>query len=568
MAETATGAKDKEAPNKRKPLGQRLLESGLITRAQLDLALREQKRLGIYLGDALETLGFVTQDVIASMLAEETAAQMVDVKAAVIDQELLDLVPYDLAKKHKLIPLGRDGDTLSVAMADTLNVVAVDAVEQISGLMVDVVTAAEQDILEAIEHHYAQSGSIEDTMDKILNRGAEDIGEDAGEEAPMIRLMDQIIALAVKNRATDIHIEPDEKIVRIRMRVDGLLTQQVLMPKPLQSALTARLKIMANLNVTEKRIPQDGRVGFQLGLRKIDLRVSTLPTVFGENLVIRVLDKGGMALTLPSLGFSKRDEDLFGETLTHPHGVILVTGPTGSGKTSTLYAALSIVNTVDRSIFTLEDPIEYQMPVVRQTQVRSEIGMTFASGLRALLRQDPDVIMVGEIRDAETAELAVRAALTGHLVFSTLHTNDAIGAIPRLIDMGIEPYLLTSALACVVGQRLVRRICDECKEPEPEPQKILDGLDVNIKFPPDREIKLWRGVGCKACNGSGYRGRLGIYEVLKVDEKLHDGILNGVSPIEMKRVAREGGYRSMVEDGIIKAAQGVTTIREVLRVIK
>ncbi|MBF0170455.1 MAG: Flp pilus assembly complex ATPase component TadA [Nitrospinae bacterium] len=566
MAEVTSNVPDNQ--KKRKPLGQRLLEAGLISKAQLELALREQKRLGIYLGDALESLGFVSQDVIASLLAQETEAAVVDVKTAVIEQDALSLIPYELAKKYKIIPLALDGETLTVAMVDTLNVVAVDAAEQSSGKMVDVVTAGEQAILEAIEHHYAQSGSIEETMDQILNKGAETLGEDAGEEAPMIRLMDQIIALAVKNRATDIHIEPDEKIVRIRMRVDGVLTQQVLMPKPLQSALTARLKIMANLNVTEKRVPQDGRITFQLGLRRIDLRVSTLPTVYGENLVIRVLDKGSLSLTLPALGFGKKDEESFTHVLGHPHGIILVTGPTGSGKTSTLYAALSMVNTTERSVFTLEDPIEYQLPVIRQTQVRADIGMSFATGLRALLRQDPDVIMVGEIRDAETAELAVRAALTGHLVFSTLHTNDAAGAIPRLVDMGIEPYLLTSALACVVGQRLVRRICDECKEEEPNPEKILAGLELNVKAPEGRPLKLWRGVGCKNCNGNGYRGRLGIYEIMKMEDTLHDAVLRNAAPSEIKRLARDSGFRTMLEDGVIKALAGVTTIKEVMRVIK
>jgi len=556
-----------DGKKKQKPLGQRLLDAGLISEAQLNLALREQKRLGKYLGDALESLGFITQDVIASMLAEETQAEMVNVKSSVIDPDVIRLVPYDTAKKYQILPLSREGNTLTIAMVDTLNVVAIDAVEQASGLMVDVVTAPEQEIMEAIERHYAQGGSIEETMDQLLHRGgAAAIGEDMGEEAPMIRLVDQIVALAVKNRATDIHVEPDDKIVRIRMRVDGVMRQEVLMPKPLQSAVTARLKIMGGLNVTEKRLPQDGRITFQLGLRKIDLRISTLPTSHGENVVIRVLDKENVNLSLPSLGFAKHDADLFTESLNLPHGIILVTGPTGSGKTSSLYAGLGLVNALEKSVFTLEDPIEYQLPIIRQTHVQPDIGMTFAAGLRALLRQDPDVIMVGEIRDQETAELAVRAALTGHLVLSTLHTNDAAGAVPRLMDMGVEPYLLASALSCVVGQRLVRRICPECKKPVENPEKLLFGLE--FKLPEEIPLALYRGEGCKSCSGTGYRGRLGIYEVMKVTEDFHNLIVARAGASEITALAQEEGMRTMLEDGIHKAVAGHTTVEEVLRVVK
>ncbi|MBI5815696.1 MAG: Flp pilus assembly complex ATPase component TadA [Nitrospinae bacterium] len=555
-----------DVKKKKKPLGQRLLEAGLISEAQLNLALREQKRLGIYLGDALESLGFITQDVIAAVLAEETHAEIVNVKGSVIDPDVIKLVPYDIAKKYQILPLSREGNTLTIAMVDTLNVMAIDAVEQASGLVVDVVTSPEQEIMEALERHYAQGGSIEETMDQILKKGALSVGEDAGEEAHMIRLVDQIVALAVKNRATDIHVEPDEKIVRIRMRVDGVMRQDVLMPKPLQSAITARLKIMGGLNVTERRIPQDGRINFMMGLRKIDLRISTLPTNHGENIVIRVLDKENVNLSLPSLGFGKHDEETFTAALNLPHGIILVTGPTGSGKTSSLYAGLGLVNAIEKSVFTLEDPIEYQLPIIRQTHVQPDVGMTFAAGLRALLRQDPDVIMVGEIRDQETAELAVRAALTGHLVLSTLHTNDAAGAVPRLIDMGTEPYLLASALSCVVGQRLVRKICPECKKLVEKPEKLLFGLD--IKLPDNVPHTFYKGEGCKNCSGTGYRGRVGIYEVMHITEDFHNMIVSKAGASEIRAMASELGMKTMLEDGVHKAIEGLTTVEEVLRVVK
>ncbi|MBI4667065.1 MAG: Flp pilus assembly complex ATPase component TadA [Nitrospinae bacterium] len=554
-----------DTKKKTKPLGQRLLEAGLVSEAQLNLALREQKRMGIYLGDALERLGFVTQEIIASVLAQETQAEVVNLKTSVIEPDVIKLVPYEMAKRYQLMPISKEGDTLILAMVDTLNVVAIDAVEEASGLKVDVVTAPEQDIMESIERHYAQGGSIETTMDQILNR-ATALGEDAGEEAPMIRLVDQIVALAVKNRATDIHVEPDEKIVRIRMRVDGVMRQEVLMPKPLQAAVTARFKIMGGLNVTEKRLPQDGRITFQMGLRQIDLRLSTLPTNHGENIVIRVLDKENVRLILKSLGFSDHDEKTFTDAVNLPYGIILVTGPTGSGKTSTLYAGLGMVNSLEKSVFTLEDPIEYQLPIIRQTQVNADIGMTFASGLRALLRQDPDVIMVGEIRDQETAELAVRAALTGHLVLSTLHTNDAVGAIPRLVDMGVEPFLLAASLSCILGQRLVRKICPACKELVDNPERVIAGLD--IKLPQGAPLELFRGAGCKECSGTGYRGRLGIYEVLRITEDFHDLIVNRAGINELKNLAQELGTKSMYDDGLSKALSGVTTVEEVVRVIK
>jgi len=548
---------------RRKPLGERLIDQGLITQGQLDLGLREQKRLGGYLGEALIGLGFITSDILADAMASETKTQVINLSGAVIDPDLLKLVPYEMAKRFRLIPYEITGDAITIVMADPYDVVAIDTLEKTCRLHIDVASAPEDDVMDTIARHYVQGISIEDTIDKILREGTT-AQEDDSDSAPMVRLVDQLIAEGIKLGATDIHIEPDEKIVRVRMRVDGLLQRSTLIPKPLQLAVLARLKIMAGMKITEKRIPQDGRIQFPFGKRVVDIRISTLPTEHGENIVMRLLDQGKMELNLKKVGLSQGNYQRFNIAIERPHGIILVTGPTGSGKTTTLYAALGEINSEARSIFTLEDPIEYRIPLVRQTQINPEVGLTFAAGLRALLRQDPDVILLGEIRDAETAELAVRASLTGHLVFSTLHTNDAVGAVPRLIDMGIEPYLLPACLAAVMGQRLVRQLCQKCKQPLENPQQELDNIGVRLKQ--GSEPKLWQAAGCDTCGGSGFKGRTTINEVLLLDDKFHDAIVEGASTAELKRLAAANGMRSIFMDGIGKALQGLTTVAEVMRV--
>ncbi|MDX8409572.1 MAG: ATPase, T2SS/T4P/T4SS family [Mariprofundales bacterium] len=548
---------------RRKPLGERLLDQGLVTQGQLDLALREQKRLGGYVGEALIGLGFISADALADALASETNTQVINITASVIDPDVLSRIPHALAERFRLLPFALDGERLTVVMADPFDVVAIDTIEKQCQLQIEVASAPEGDVMEAIARNYVQGISIDETMDKILRDGFAASEDDLG-SAPLIRLVDQVIAEAIKQQATDIHIEPDEKIVRVRMRVDGLLKRSVLIPKQLQLAIIARIKIMSGMNITEKRVPQDGRIQFPFGKRQVDLRVSTLPTAHGENIVMRLLDQGKMDLNLNAVGLSKINHQRFSSIIDRPHGVILVTGPTGSGKTTTLYAALGEINSEDRSIFTLEDPIEYRLPLVRQTQVNPDVGLTFATGLRALLRQDPDVILLGEIRDSETAELAVRASLTGHLVFSTLHTNDAVGSIPRLIDMGIEPYLLPACMAAVMAQRLVRRLCSHCKRPVENPLQELANAGVNLKA--GSNPKLWIGEGCDACAGSGYSGRVTINEVLLLNDKFHDAIVQGASTAELNRLAVENGMRSMFMDGISKALQGMTSVGEVLRV--
>ncbi len=548
----------------RPQLGASLLQDGWISQEQLDLALREAKRTQVMLGQTLISLGFITEKVLAHYLAEGTQTGMVDLSATFIPPEILDLIPYDLASQFQVLPIGKRGQLLDLAMADPLNIMAVDTIENKTGLNVHTQTAPAQELSEAIEGHYAHTESIKQLLDELSTKGLSDLGEDASQEAPLIRLCNQLIAAGIQARVTDIHIEPDEQYLRVRMRIDGILTQELLISKPLQAPITARIKLMSNLNLTEKRTPQDGRISFTLGTRRVDLRVSTLPTNFGESIVLRILDKGALKLEFRALGFSQNDQTRMQALIQRPHGIILVTGPTGSGKTTTLYTALRHVNAKEKSVFTLEDPIEYQMPMIRQTQVNPDIDMTFAAGLRALLRQDPDVILVGEIRDQETADLAMRAALTGHLVFSTLHTNDALGAIPRLIDMGIEPFLLASALTAVVGQRLVRCICPACKVERTDAKQVL--AELNVDLPTDRPLKLWTGSGCRSCGNSGYSGRAGIYEIIHITDQLHTPIVHGPDLTAIRAIIHKEGMPTMFQDGLLKALNGITTLEEVLRV--
>ncbi len=547
-----------------KPLGQRLLDSGLISQEQLDIALNEGKSRGIYLGQALENLGILSQDVITQFLADESSTEIVDINKYPIDPETVKLVPYNIANHYQIMPLSHNERAIKIAVADTLNILAIDALELETGMSVDVVTAPKNDIFEAIERCYVRQDSIENTIKTLLGNNDESLDETSSDTMPIIQLVDMIIAKAIKTRSTDIHFEPDQKVFRVRFRIDGVMHQEVLVPKELQRALTARLKIMGNLDITETRIPMDGRISFKTGTRVVDLRVSTLPISNGESIVLRVLDKDRVTLDLETLGFLPKSRQLVREILTNPHGLILVTGPTGSGKTSTLYAALSIVSTLEKNVLTLEDPIEYDLPLIRQTPVNPEIGMDFPTGLRAMLRQDPDIIMVGEIRDAETANLAIRASLTGHLVISTLHTNSAVAAIPRLSDMGIQPYLVSASLRAIIAQRLVRRICAHCKTEIKDAQKELDALGAKVKIKAGH--MFFKGAGCDACSGTGYHGRVGLYEIFKMDSSYHDYIVNNTDVKTIEKAAIKNGMRKLIHDGIEKALKGLTTLEEVFKI--
>jgi type IV pilus assembly protein PilB len=565
--------------NRFKMLGERLLDAGLISQGQLSLALSEQKRRGGFLGEVLEALNFVTQEELAKFLASETNATYVDLSAEEVNSELLDLVPQSFAQKYQLIPLRSALGVLTVAMADTFDVVAVDALEKLTGMRIDVVAAPVQAIHEAIEQKYIQVDSFDQLIEKAVSGGIRDMGEDeAGNLAPLVKLVDQILMNASRKRATDIHIEPEESMIRVRVRIDGELHQELLIPKILQAGVESRIKIMAGLDVTERRLPQDGRISFSIGRKSLDLRVSTLPTQFGESIVLRLLDKTAIVLELGKLGMESREKETLLQAIHKPHGIVLVTGPTGSGKTTTLYAALGQMDSYHRSIFTLEDPIEYQFQMIRQTQINTDIGMSFASGLRSLLRQDPDVILVGEIRDEETAQLATRAALTGHLVLSTLHTNSAAGAIPRLINMGVEPYLLSGALAGVFAQRLVRRICSYCSAPFSEAATHLSRVGISLQQveqlvaknganDSNAPLQFLKGTGCSHCFNTGYSGRVAIYESLYIDDDLANLIRTGVTETEIRNHANLLGRPTMLQEGLRKAAAGLASLEDVLRVV-
>ncbi|MBI3325939.1 MAG: type II/IV secretion system protein [Nitrospinae bacterium] len=554
----------------RKPLGQRLTESGVINTEQLELALSQQQKTGKLLGETLHDLGFISEDTLLTALADQAKAKVIDLRSRSVDPQASEAVPQAFARRHKLVPLSLQNDTLTVAMANPLDVVAADDLQQLTGRYVAVMAAKESDVFEAIDRVYGTRGEARRVVDVIKGSPRRrNLGADAGEpgvlegDTPVIKVVETLIEKAVEKGATDIHIEPEEGLVRVRFRIDGRLREEATFPKELQPAIISRVKIIANLNIAENRLAQDGRVLFlTASKRRIDLRVSTFPTVHGENVVLRVLDRERMVLGLEKLGMSPENLAIFKKPLERPHGLILVTGPTGSGKTTTLYSALSHLNSLERNIITLEDPVEYELPLIRQSQVNPKAGLTFASGLRAVLRQDPDVILIGEIRDNETAEMAVRSALTGHLVFSTLHANDAVSAIPRLLDMGIEPFLLASSLVAVMAQRLVRTICTACREPaEPSAQlAALAALHAEAK-----EITCSQGRGCRRCDQTGYRGRTGIFEILLVTSEMSRLIATRADSEVLREQALKGGMRPLLHDGLEKVAQGMTTLEAVLR---
>jgi type IV pilus assembly protein PilB len=555
-------------------LGDTLLKEGKITREQLEVAIAEQRRTKTHLGKILNRLGFVTEADVTSALASQAGVKFVDLKTYDLDPAALKLIPSEFALKNKILPLALKNGRLQVAMANPLDIVTLDEVRRITKLQVEAVAAPEDEILKALNEQYEKGQDegerrgkefelfVEETMRRTGGLGMREGVEKSKDVRPIIKLVDRIITEALNAEATDIHVEPDENAIRIRFRIDGVLHQFFSLPKNLQSAITTRIKIMANLNISENRIPQDGRADFFIEGKRIDLRISVFPGVFGENIVLRILDKERLILGLERLGFSPQTFALYKQAINKQNGIILVTGPTGSGKTTTLYTTLSELNSREKNIITLEDPVEYLFPMIRQSQINPKAGLTFASGLRAILRQDPNIILVGEIRDGETMEMAMRAALTGHLVFSTLHTNDAAGAIPRLLDMGMEPFLLASSLIAILSQRLVRIICSHCKEPASVDQALIATVGWEGK-----EVSLYRGRGCPRCNQTGYRGRTGIFEYLLVSPKIGKLIMERKDSKVIKEVATEEGMVSLREDGLQKVLQGITTLEEVLGIV-
>ncbi|KUK54678.1 MAG: General secretory pathway protein E [Desulfotomaculum sp. 46_296] len=545
---------------KRKLLGEKLIEEGLITGEQLDEALRVQTRTGELLGRILIELGMISEDSLNKILGIHKIEPKDEIKA-----NLLKTIPEQLIRKYKMFPIRKEGKHLVVAMADPLNIIAIDDLRLLTGLDIKSVKASEKEINSYIDKYFGLP-EVEKVLQELLTEPEiieqeEIIEEVIVDEAPVIRLVNSLIMKAINEDASDIHIEPFEFSVRVRNRVDGILRDVMTLPRKMVHAVVSRIKIMGSMDIAERRVPQDGRIPLRIAGRELDLRISTMPTVFGEKVVIRILDKGNIKnFTLENLGFGPQNMNYFRKFFKNAHGIILATGPTGSGKTTTLYTALNSINSIERNIVTVEDPVEYMLEGINQSQVNIKAGATFGNYLRSILRQDPDVIMIGEIRDFETAEIAVRAATTGHLVLSTMHTNDAPGAITRLIDMGIEPFMVASSVIGIVAQRLVRKICQNCRqEYTPDKAEIaFAGLE--------HEDTVYHGAGCEICNHTGYKGRIAIHEVLSVSPSLQNLILQKTSNDELRKAAFIEGMISLKEDGLQKVFEGVTTIKEIIRV--
>ncbi|MFQ5598436.1 MAG: GspE/PulE family protein [Nitrospiria bacterium] len=557
---------------KKKRLGQMLLAEGLVTELQLERALRAQKNSGSRLGKVLLDLGYVTEDGVIKVLGKQMGIPHISLGTMVIDPEVIQLIPELAARRHQVLPLFRKEKTLHLAMVDPLNVFAIDDIHQITGLDITPVVGTEREILKAIERFYRGTGTMKAAIQDADRKAMADVEalvqeqSERAEDSPVVKFVNTLIGQAVKEGASDVHLEPDGEIVQIRYRVDGLLHDVMTAPKSLQAGVVSRIKILASMDIAETRVPQDGRFEMKVGDKDIDIRISTLPTGFGEKIVMRLLDKVSVLIGLEELGWNTDTLRDFDRYFRRPYGLILVTGATGSGKTTTLYSVLQTINTPEKNIVTIEDPVEYQLKRITQVQVNEKVGVTFAKGLRSILRQDPDVVMVGEIRDRETVNLAIQAALTGHLVLSTLHTNDAPGAIARLIDMGAEPFLIASSLTAVVSQKLVRKICSRCTADYNPPEDLIDRLGLRHRLEAGREPSFQKGSGCPDCRGTGYAGRIGLYELLPVDGAVRDLIVTRSSSAQIRKAALKTNFQPLRSDGISKALQGQTSLEEVLRV--
>lgn len=563
-------------PFTNKRIGDILIEQGLIAPQQLKEALESQKNGNKKrLGEIFVETGVITREALYDILQYVYETEYVDLSDYVIDPEVISLIPEKVASQFKLIPISKSDDELIIAMANPLDVYAIDFVRGHTKIKkIKSLLAPEEDILNTINSYY-ELGEYEDIIEKLgtevvfkEDEEEEDSNklEAISKEAPIIQLVNILIVQGVKDRASDIHIEPNEKGLLIRFRIDGMLHDVRTLPNTIKSAIVSRIKILAKMDIAERRLPQDGRFQVKFGTREVDLRVSTIPTVFGEKVVLRLLDKSKGLIKLEQLGFIPEQLEEFKSIISKSYGIILLTGPTGSGKTTTLYAALNQVNSKDKNIITVEDPVEYKLNRINQIQIMPKINLTFANTLRSILRQDPDIIMVGEIRDAETAQIAVQAALTGHLVLSTLHTNDAASAITRLIDMDVETFLISSSVIGVIAQRLVRVICEKCKEEYIPGKDVLSGLDIKANSNGDDKIKFYRGTGCSLCKNTGYFGRTSIYELIVLDEEIKALIISKASSNIIKDAAIKKGMKTLKDNGLEKALQGITTIEEVLRV--
>ena len=558
-------------------LGELLLRDQIISPEQLQRAQEESRKSGDRLGNALIKTGAIPEEDLTQFLSKQYGVPAVNLGEFDIDPEVIALVPKDVAIRHRVVPVNRAGSSLIVAIADPSNILAIDDLKFVTGYNIEAVVASDVGISDAIERYYNRKEELD--LNKVMNEIQESVEaapsseaeinltdlERAADDAPVVKLCNHLLLSAIQKGASDIHVEPYEKSYRVRFRIDGVLHEEMAPPVKLKAALSSRLKIMAHLDIAERRLPQDGRIKLKVGEdREMDFRVSVLPTLFGEKIVLRLLDKGNLQLDMTKLGFEPDQLADFKSAIESPYGMVLVTGPTGSGKTTTLYSALSELNTLTDNICTAEDPVEYNLPGINQVQMHEDIGLNFAAALRSFLRQDPDIIMIGEIRDFETAEIAIKAALTGHLVLSTLHTNDAPSTITRLLNMGVEPFLVTASVQLVQAQRLVRKICANCKQPTETPKDELKSLGAT-----DEEIATatcQRGAGCQVCGGSGYKGRVALYEVMPFKDALKELVLQGAAAVEIKAEAIRLGMRTLRRSGVRKICEGVTSVDEVARI--
>src|SRR6266568_568585 len=563
-------------------LGDLLVKEKVITQEQLTQATKVQKETNCRLGSALVKLGFLTDEDVTNFLSRQYGVPAINLSYFEIDPTVVKLIPFETAKRYQILPLSRVGASLTIAMVDPTNVFAMDDIKFMTGFNIEPVVASESSILAGIEKSYGSTKEedLQTVMQSMSEMGDSDVElqseeqqlelaelEKAADEAPVVKLVNVVLGDAVKRGASDIHIEPYEKEFRVRFRIDGVLQSIMSPPLKLKDAITSRLKIMSKLDISEKRLPQDGRIMLKMNIggrkKQLDFRVSTLPTLWGEKIVLRLLDKENLRLDMTKLGFEAESLEKFHRNILKPYGMVLVTGPTGSGKTNTLYSSVATLNTVDTNIMTAEDPVEFQLSGINQVQMKEQIGLNFAAALRAFLRQDPNIILVGEIRDFETAEIAIKAALTGHLVLSTLHTNGAPETITRLMNMGIEPFLVATSIHLIVAQRLIRRICTSCIQPVEVASHVL--LKAGFTAQEARTVKVMKGRGCEKCNGTGYKGRTALYEVMEVDDNLRELILIGASSLELKKKAVEQGMMTLRRSGLCKIMLGQTTMDEVLR---
>lgn len=558
-------------------IGELLVKENLITPLQLKNAVTSQRSSGGRLGHELTKLGYIEENELIAFLSKQYSVPSINLSEFEIDADVLKVLPKEVVTRHQVIPVNRTGSTLIVAMADPSNIYAVDDIKFITGLKIDVVVASEQAIAESIEKYYTSTVSFDEVMIDFVEEDEEFEFEEESEEdinvldlqksagdAPVVKLVNLILLDAIRKGASDIHIEPYEKQVRIRYRIDGVLYEVMKPPTKLRDAITSRLKIMSNLDIAERRLPQDGRIKMKMGRGKVmDFRVSILPVLWGEKVVMRLLDQSNLQLDMTKLGFEEKVLADFKGAIHKPFGMILITGPTGSGKTTTLYSTLSELNKTTTNVCTAEDPVEYNLFGINQVQMHDDIGLNFASSLRSFLRQDPDIVMVGEIRDFETAEIAVKAALTGHLVLSTLHTNDAPSSVSRMLNMGIEPFLVASSVNLIGAQRLVRKLCSDCKEPVDVPDQVL----IELGVPPEEtaDFQVMRGAGCRTCNNTGYKGRIAVYEIMVMTDELAEFVLNGASTLELKREAIRQGMKTLRMSALTKLSEGMTSMEETVR---